>query len=278
MPALARAREAARRASCQNNLKQMGVVFKMYANESPGEKFPPRKTWNCDGLSLSDTMIFDGELLIPEYLTDVNLVWCPSWPGEASALERYDGAKGNDDGIVQPCELVKEPFDYTGWLLLEDENILGLSAVTGLIGTDGTGPGGRFEEAEFMGTPWGELALANVASNGAQSDEDFVVSGVNAGSQAGGGNTMLRFREGIERFLITDINNAAASAQSQSTVPVIWDHISTNVYDFAHIPGGGNVLYMDGHVNFLRYPDEKFPMTRDSARTFGRYNRPMNGF
>ena len=40
LPALARAREAARRASCANNLKQWGIVFKMYANESRGEKFP----------------------------------------------------------------------------------------------------------------------------------------------------------------------------------------------------------------------------------------------
>ena len=40
LPALARAREAARRASCQNNLKQMGLTFKMYSGESKGEKFP----------------------------------------------------------------------------------------------------------------------------------------------------------------------------------------------------------------------------------------------
>ena len=39
LPALARAREAARRASCANNLKQFGVVLKMYANEWNG-RFP----------------------------------------------------------------------------------------------------------------------------------------------------------------------------------------------------------------------------------------------
>jgi len=40
LPALARAREAARRSSCQNNLKQWGLVFKMYSGESKGERFP----------------------------------------------------------------------------------------------------------------------------------------------------------------------------------------------------------------------------------------------
>ena len=73
-----------------------------------------------------------------------------------------------------------------------------------------------------------------------------------------GGNTIFRLKEGVERFLITDINNPAGSAQAQSTIPVMWDQVNDNVKDFHHVPGGANVLYMDGHVEFIKYPAE-FP-------------------
>jgi prepilin-type processing-associated H-X9-DG protein len=79
-----------------------------------------------------------------------------------------------------------------------------------------------------------------------------------ADNDYGGNSTVYRLREGMERFFITDINNPAASAAAQSTVHVMWDKAE---YDggsikFFHLPGGGNVLYMDGHSEWIKYPGD----------------------
>jgi len=77
---------------------------------------------------------------------------------------------------------------------------------------------------------------------------------------SGEDETIYRLREGIERFFITDINNPAASATAQSELATMWDQATLTVANFNHVPGGSNVLFMDGHVEFIKYPGE-FPLT-----------------
>src|SRR5512137_2137778 len=78
LPALARAREAARRASCANNLKQWGLIFKMYANESPSQKYPPGEVELSCGARPCIAFGPRVAAVFPEYLTDPAIIYCPS--------------------------------------------------------------------------------------------------------------------------------------------------------------------------------------------------------
>ena len=77
---------------------------------------------------------------------------------------------------------------------------------------------------------------------------------------------VFRLKEGIERFFITDINNPGGSAESQSSLPVMWDMAfftegGAGLANFNHVPGGANVLWMDGHTTFEKFPGI-FPVNR----------------
>jgi prepilin-type N-terminal cleavage/methylation domain-containing protein/prepilin-type processing-associated H-X9-DG protein len=277
LPALSRAREAANRASCQNNLKQMSTVFKMYAGESRG-KWPQGKVTvplchqifgSPQGNRCMNPTVFDGLAVFPEYLTDAGVLLCPSDPAGDNVLTAPGSEIGTWDGTTSNFGQWN-PERTGAWL---DRN----NAIQPQFFT----PESYFYFSHLLSDAWAAFPFGYAWSpNTSDTDMDVTTlqQGPNTFSGAGygsvkGSSTLLRLREGIERFLITDINNPAGSARAQSTIPVMLDYPSLLVQQFVHVPGGGNVLYMDGHVEFLRYPS-KFPMDKKAAGVFSPSGRP----
>lgn len=177
------ARQANLRVKCQNNLKQMGLVFKIYSLEHNG-------AWPT--LSEPGRFMCDAGVIFPDYLTDTTVLVCP----------------GDPDG--QP--------EGSGEALVDDQSYFYLGyAMTG-----------EFTARAFLD------AYAEQASG----------SGDFSTALQHGGVTLHNLAEGVEREL---------DGASQSEIPVLFDRSPTH-----HQPAGINVLYMDGHVEYVTM-GSKFP-------------------
>jgi len=282
LPALARARESARRASCANNLKQFGLVCKMYSNESKGEKIPPMKGRKCNGDWTMDFVV-DGLAIYPEYLNDPALMICPSdskaGPIEdvfndadnkaAVAIDRagtMGPTAGNPNNEFYACEFDSADSSYLYFahnttMTNVTVGVPDLPALTVMDSLNWV----MANNANFFDMMSALFETLDPGSDPTPSELADADGDVGVTLSVGGDATIYRLREGIERFLITDINNPAASAKAQSEIAVSLDFIDMGeVSETNHAPGGCNVLFLDGHVEFLRYPTE-WPVNRYMA-------------
>jgi prepilin-type N-terminal cleavage/methylation domain-containing protein/prepilin-type processing-associated H-X9-DG protein len=306
LPALARAREAARRASCQSNLKQFGIIFKMYAGENKG-LFPRIPRYR----GMGQHMLYSGVDLYPDYWNDPSIAVCPSdsradqdltpdngfqsnhnygnfgieedFPAQIQDLAaRASLPENNADWVDPRCRdfylNLNPSYRYTGHAVSTISQWSDLSVMLRFENyRNNTGFGGSPPPPDFTQT-WlqnidgcEDVIFMDAHDSGSEDaqwppglgaefynvpDDDYTQTCP---------ATYHRTREGVERFFITDINNPASGSTGQSTIFVMCDSYTlmgstqglstmqgTGVSMMNHVPGGSNMLFMDGHVEFMR--------------------------
>jgi prepilin-type processing-associated H-X9-DG protein len=253
LPILSRDRERRRAISCQLNLKQVGMAFKMYAADWDG-LYPPKKRVLIPGDPHEDRYVWvpDSQAIYPDYLSDLRVLICPSDAEVSELCHQWQRLveSGPDQQAIRDF-VDDSSYVYTGYVAC----------------TSDSGNVTVKADAQFVGF---FRAIDELGWEDFDSDITFPEDQLEEYKEhtIGHNGIIYRLREGIGELLVADATDEVKMREAESEVAVMWDRLagdpSAGVFYFNHIPGGSNVLFLDGHVEFLRYPN-KFPVTPTAA-------------
>jgi prepilin-type N-terminal cleavage/methylation domain-containing protein/prepilin-type processing-associated H-X9-DG protein len=255
LPALGGARESARRASCQNNLRSWGQIFQMYSSEAVQGRLPPMQ---FDLISYSNAQFALAPKLssvYPGYLDRLSIFSCPS------SSNNSEEDKGSN--LLQHPERSDLSYLYLGYVLDKVDMKSPQRPLSDIVGVI---PFLSPEVAEYARTRIGPAQFLNLgraivarlvvkcliwpssdihACGCSVIDSDQTV-GAYEGSPVGNSSDTVvhRLTSNSSRYVVG----------GSSKLWVMLDSFSTSASRMNHLPAGCNVLFLDGHVDFVSYP------------------------
>jgi prepilin-type N-terminal cleavage/methylation domain-containing protein/prepilin-type processing-associated H-X9-DG protein len=253
LPAVGAGWNMARRWTCSGNMRELSMAFRLFADINNGD-YPPGApngwlTSTQGDLLTRNNFICDADALYPDYVSSLDVFSCPSSPVATAGGE----APWFMDMSFHPERL--DPF-----VALDPRNAGKLASYRPLRPDPDCVTCQSYvympyavadhDDAVLL---WDEMFFRMAQGETGFLDEGLALSGERTGAPS---RRFLRMDVDAARLLAADPLGPGAAA-SEARVPVLYDAPAPNgVVELAHLaPPGGNVLYLDGHVEFRRYPD-----------------------
>ncbi len=265
LPAFAHAKGVVARNDCAANLKQLGIASAMFAQENADGTYPTLYAAETQLVTDSGEFADEGAFLVlpclnphdlfPEYVSSAAVFTCPGIAQDTVVDERFDASVDAEGRLLDTrgLGLAARSYMYLGWavdqIAAEDPQ-----ETLDILG----GPGDLAAPAQLVLGVGPVLDELKRTQDSTLAGLDIAVPG---GMGTNGGTLIRRLREGVERFGVTDINSTAPSAKAEAAIWVLSDRVAVPEDGFA---GGANVLFKDGHVEFIPYP-KKAPVTPGMA-------------